>query len=218
MRLFIAMALLATIVGTANAESLFRASADMQVQHPYTPVSLIGVPMARAVGDTLTIQIAETAKQTTNGELKVTRTHAVEENGTGLFNGMIDFMADKVPFLGKYSSKLHAPSFDGMDNSNVLSSKAESSRSTALTDMVTCQVVQILPNGQLMVQGRKTIDVNRDRQDIYVSGIVNPFYLDKNNTVKSTMVGNFQMIQGGKGVVSRQQSDGIANKIYQFFN
>lgn len=218
MRLLTLTVLLGFLILPVQAESLFRASADYQVQRPYTPVSLIGVPLARAVGDTVTIQVSETAKQVTNAELKVTRTQTINENGTGLFNSMVDFMAGKLPFLSSYSEKLHAPSFNGLDNENNLGSKAESTRSTSLNDYIACQVVQILPNGNLLVQGHKTMDVNRDRQDIFVSGIVNPFYLNKNNTIMSNMVANFQMIQGGKGVISRQQSDGIANKIYQFFN
>lgn len=203
----------------ANAESLFRAAASYRENTPYTPPSLFTPPTPRNVGDMVTILINETSSLTSSAELKINRTQTVESNGSGMFNSMVDFFADKIPVVGKSIKKVvESPSFDGLDSANGFNSKGESSRDTSLKDTITCQVVQILPNGFLVVQGRKVAGINRDQQEFYVTGIVNPYYLDRQNQIASSQVGNFQLLQGGKGVISRTQSDGIANKIYQFFN
>jgi len=62
------------------------------------------------------------------------------------------------------------------------------------------------------------VQANKERGNLIVTGIVKPYYLDRNNQISSKQVANFQMLQAGKGVISRQQTDGIANKVYQFFN
>lgn len=204
----------------AHAESLFRANANYQEQKPFTPHSLYTQPKPAYVGDIVTILVDETTDLTSDAELKITRTQVINENGSSMFNSTLQFFANKIPFINasKIADKLSAPSYNGLDNANNLNSKAESTRSSSLTTNITCQVVQVLPNGYLMVQGRKLVEINKEHENLYVSGIINPYYLDKQNQIASSRVGNFQLIQGGKGVISRQQNDGLANKIYQFFN
>lgn len=204
---------------TAQAESLFRASTSYNAEEALKPRSLFTPPISREVGDLVTITINDVSTQTTKGELKVTRSQTINQNGSSLFNSMLGFMFGKLPIkTDKLVNALSAPNFNGLDNENNLGSKAESSRTNTFIDSVACQVVQVLPNGDLMVQGQKTIQASKERSDLIVTGIVRPFYLDRNNQIASKQVANFQMIQGGKGVISRQQNDGIANKIYQFFN
>jgi flagellar L-ring protein precursor FlgH len=215
----LALGILCATAPFSPAESLFRAGVRYDAREPLASRSLFTPPIARQVGDLVVILVDETTTHDTSAELKITRTQTIDENGSTLFNSMVGFVLDKLPFnTGKLANTLRSPSFNGLDNSNELDSKAESKRSTALTDNVACQVTQVLPNGDLMVQGEKVILFNKERQTLMVSGIVKPYYLDRNNQISSKMVGGFQMIQGGKGVISRQQNDGIANKIYQFFN
>lgn len=208
------------LVPAAHAESLFRASTTYNAQEPLKPRSLFTPPIAREVGDLITITIDDTSTLDTTSELKITRNQTINENGSSLFNNMVGFVLGKIPFINtsKVANTLQAPSFNGLNNANNMDSKAQTQRTTTITDSITCQVVQVLPNGDLMVQGQKTIQASKERADLMVTGIVRPYYLDRNNQIASSKVGNFQLIQGGKGVISRQQSDGIANKIYQFFN
>ncbi len=209
--------LLLETIPAAQAESLFRVTAKYNSQEPLKPRSLFTPPISREVGDLVTITVNEVTSDVTNAELKVTRTQAITQNGSSLFNNMMGFMLGKVG-AGAIKNTLSAPNFNGLDNSNTLSSKAESTRTTTITDNITCQVVQVLPNGDLVVQGQKTVQANKERGNLMVTGIVKPYYLDRNNQISSKLVANFQMLQAGKGVISRQQTDGIANKIYQFFN
>lgn len=209
--------------GLAWGESLFRTSATYNRNlQPYTPPSLITQPAPSHVGDIVTIIIEDEMEMATSAQLQVTREQMIDENGTGLLNSMIDFVVRKFQFADwkqdKVVNKLSVPSFNGLNNSNELTSGAESTRRTELTGQIACQVVQILPNGNMIVQGRKVVAINNERQDMYVTGIVNPYYLDRQNRIASNLVGNFQLVQAGEGVISRRQRDGFANRIFQFFN
>lgn len=215
----LSLAVVPAVCSSSFAESLFRASTSYDAQAPVYSRSLFTPPIAREVGDVVTILVDENSQQDNTAELKITRNQTIDENGSTLFNGALGFMLGKLPFkTGKIQSTLSAPSFNGMDNANTLNSKAESTRSTVLRDNIACQVAQVLPNGDLIVQGQKIIMTNKERQTLMITGIVKPYYLDRYNQISSKRVGNFQMIAGGKGVISRQQNDSIANKIYQFFN
>lgn len=202
-----------------QAESLYRASTTYAEQPPLSSRSLFSPPISRQVGDLVTIQISNTTQQDTSAELKITRTHVMSQNGSGLYNSMLSFFLNKLPFnTSRINQTLQAPTITGLNNANNLGSKAESTHSTTITDNITCQVTQVLPNGDLVVQGQKTILINKERSDLMVTGIVKPYYLDQYNQISSQRVGNFQMLQGGKGVISRQQNDSLANKVYQFLN
>jgi flagellar L-ring protein precursor FlgH len=218
--LLLSLALLQAFTVKAQAESLFRISTTQyNSQEPLKPHSLYTPPISHDVGDPVTITITESTTSDTTAELKVTRTQAITQNGSSLFNNMVGFFLGKVGMnTTRLRNTLSAPNFNGLNNNNTQDSKAEALRNTTIADSITCQVVQVLPNGNLMVQGQKVVQYNKERGNLIVTGIVNPFYLDKNNQISSQRVANFQMLQGGKGVISRQQTDGIANKIYQFFN
>jgi flagellar L-ring protein precursor FlgH len=217
-----AVSLLVALVAGASsgvqAESLFRASTAYQAQTPVTYRSLFVPPIARQVGDIVTITISDTVQTQDKTELKLERSRTMTNVGSSPYNQLINWAFGKFSLTRGLTDKLQGPQFSDQDSTNDLGSKAEMSRTTTLTDNITCQVVQVLPSGDLLVQGQKTVQMNKERQDLMVTGIVRPFYLDKNNQISSKQVANLQVIRAGKGVISRQQNDGAVNKIYQFFN
>jgi flagellar L-ring protein precursor FlgH len=74
-------------------------------------------------------------------------------------------------------------------------------------------VVQVLPNGNLMIQGRKTIAFAKEKADVYITGIVNPYFLNSENEIASQQVANMQVVVSGDGIISRTQNDSIFSKI-----
>ncbi|HEY9746831.1 MAG TPA: flagellar basal body L-ring protein FlgH [Oculatellaceae cyanobacterium] len=204
----------------ASAESLFRANATYNADMGYRPRSLFAPPIPQQVGDIVTIVINETTQTQDRAELKIDRNRRTDTTGSSPYNQLLSFAFGKFGWgwTDKLADKLSGPVITDNGSTNTLNSKAEENRVTAFRDSITCQVVQVLPNGDLVVQGQKTIQVNKERQDMMVTGIVKPYYVNRNNQIPSNMVANFQMIRGGRGVISRQQNDGIANKINQFFN
>ena len=207
-------------VQNTQAESLFRASTTYTAQTGYQPRSLFAPPIPHQVGDIVTILINETTQTSDQAELKIDRNRITDTTGSGPYNQLLTFALGKLPFgwTDKLADKLSGPVITDNGSTNILDSKAQNTRTTSFKDSITCQVTQVLPNGDLVVQGQKTMQNNKERQDMMVTGIVKPYYVNRTNQIPSNMVANFQMIRGGRGVISRQQNDGIANKINQFFN
>jgi flagellar L-ring protein precursor FlgH len=198
-----------SVVDNAAAESLFRAGANYNQQVGYTPSSFFAQPVPRGIGDIVTINIDEQSTLTNSASLSVEREQTVTDNKAGILSGLLHSVG--VP------ERFAFPTLNGINSENELDSSAQAQRSSRLQDRVTCQVVQVLPNGNLVVQGEKVVLVNKDRVNMVVSGIVNPYYVDNNNTIASTQVANFQMLMGGRGVINRQQNDGFTNKLYSVF-
>lgn len=206
--------------GLTYGESLFHASASFSEDAPMTPRALFTQPRPKYVGDIVTILVDESPMQQVNLQMRINKNHQLNENGSTLFNNMIRFYVDKIPFLRGKGQRYTdiAPNFNGMSNQNDLQTQVQNMKTTRYRDNITCQVVQVLPNGHLLVQGRKATMFSKERTDLFVTGIVNPYYLDNNNTINSRQVANMQFMMSGKGTISRQQNDSLPSKIYQFFN
>ncbi len=202
----------------SHAESLFHASTSYKSREPMTSRSLFTPPIPRQVGDIVTIVVDEEAISQDLSELKINRARNSNNTGGSAYNNLLGFFLDKLPFTGKLNNFLEGPTINDSTNQNALTSKAENIRNTRFRDRITCQVVQILPNGDLVIQGQKTMQLNKERQDMMLTGIVRPYYVDRNNEISSRQVAGLQLIRGGKGVISRQQNDTITDKVYQFFN
>ena len=86
-------------------------------------------------------------------------------------------------------------------NNQQLQGQGTTSRGSTLTTTVTAEVTDVLPNGNLVVQGEKEISVNSEKQIITVRGIVRPDDLSPVNSVPSDRVARMEIRVNGKGVV-----------------
>ena len=80
---------------------------------------------------------------------------------------------------------------------------------------VSCTVIDVLPNGNLVIQGQRMVDVNNDSEIIQISGIIRPADINSKNTVNSHQVAQFNVSLTGKGVVNSKQTPGFMST---FFN
>jgi len=74
-------------------------------------------------------------------------------------------------------------------------------RTTVISTTLGTRVVQVLPNGYLVVEGVKEIRVSSEQQVITVRGVVRPADLGPNNVVQSDLIGQLEVSVNGKGVV-----------------
>lgn len=192
-----------------HAESLFRAGIAYQTSQPYSPGSLFTLPRAKTIGDMVTITIAESNQVVYQSNNNTTKNQSLTENTTSILNriGLHLFNRDNI-----------LPSVSGLDVQDKSTLRAQNQKVYTFKDSITCQVVQVLPNGFLVVQGRKQMFQSKDRQDLIVSGIVNPYQLTANNSVPSTMVANLNVQVTGRGPTERREGDGIIGKYFRVFN
>lgn len=155
---------------------------------PNAGYSDLGIDLrASRVDDIVTILVVERASAVTKGTVRSSRASKANA-GIGAI-GIIPRAASPLPNLARMSSEA------------TLDGEGATSRETALTAALTARVVDVLPNGYLVVEGSKRTAVNSEQQTVTVRGIVRPVDLSPNNSVHSDRVAQMEIFLNGKGVV-----------------
>jgi flagellar L-ring protein precursor FlgH len=142
---------------------------------------------ASQVDDVLTIVVAEAASAVSTGATKTQRNSSTANSITAL--------AGVTKAAGPWGN------LAGVNGSTQLSGQGTTSRSTTLNTTVTARITQVLPNGGLLVEASKDIEVNGERQTITVRGVARPADIDPTNSVQSNRLANLEVRVNGKGVV-----------------
>ena len=197
----ITLLILLTTAVSVNAESLFTLGAS-QTFAP-TPKSLYGGVQARSVGDLISILMVESISMTDDIAYTSAKKSTTVDNFSNFLNSF--FNHDVI------NSNLN--NFGG---SNTVDNSAGTSRKMTFGDIISVQVVQQMPNGNLVVQGKKTIVNSNERMDLLVTGVVDPRSINALGQVSSNRVANLQFAQSGRGSVSRSGNEGIINKFIKY--
>jgi len=88
------------------------------------------------------------------------------------------------------------------------SGEADSSQSNSLTGEITVTVVDILPNGNLVVQGEKWFTLNQGKEYIRIAGVVRPLDVLPNNTLSSSKLADAQIVYSGEGFLADANNQG----------
>jgi flagellar L-ring protein precursor FlgH len=192
-----------TVLNTpVYAESLFRAGIT-QESFPVVPRSLFSGVKAKGIGDLVTVVISETLTSSDDLKLDISKDSTTTDNFRGLLNTLLP--GKPVP-----------AGIDGFGGSHTTSNQSTIDRKKKIADTVTAQVVQVLPNGNLVIQGKKTQINQGEKVDVILSGIIDPRLLSTSGSINSSQVANLQLAVVGKGTVSRSDSEGTVNKVIRY--
>lgn len=145
---------------------------------------------ARFVGDTITVKITENTSATKKASNKLDR--------TGSQTAAID------AFAGFPVGGLVGLSLDANSGTN-FNGKGEASNSAVFSGNITVTVIDVLPNGNLLVSGEKQISVGAEQEFIRVSGVVNPAFVDFFNTVESAKIADARIEYKSSGQIAEGQ-------------
>lgn len=154
---------------------------------------------ARYVGDVITINIVENTQASKNSETKAERNSSV--------NATVPTIAG-LPFKSFQGMGLNAgnnTSFDGAGSNT---------SSNAFRSTITCTVIEVLPNGNLLVSGEKQIALKEGEEFVRFSGIVNPTTITSLNTVQSTQVADARLEFKANGFVDTAQVMGWLGRFF----
>jgi flagellar L-ring protein precursor FlgH len=143
---------------------------------------------ARNVNDIVTIIVSEQASAVSSGVTKTQRSSSA--------NAGITSAAGPLAVPGRLADLLT------VNGNNQLNGQGTTSRITTLTTTITARVVDVLPNGFLVVEGSKTVLVNSENQVVTLRGVVRPYDLSRANTVLSESVAEMELKINGRGVVN----------------
>lgn len=151
---------------------------------------------ARQVGDLLTVSVNITDKATFDNETKRSRTNKED-------SGVSDFAGSKL-LTGKAALVMPGKILTA-DSTAQSDGKGSVNRQEALQTNVAAVVTQILPNGNLVVEGRQEIRVNFEIRELIVAGIVRPEDIQSDNTIDSTKIAQARIAYGGRGQITDVQ-------------
>lgn len=190
----------ALLVPTVQAESLFTLGASQN--YAGVPRSLFGGVQAHQIGDLLSIIMSENITVSDNLSYASTKSSNTVDTFTSFLKDWLHLSSLK--------------SADGFGGSNEVSNSANGARQMAFGDRIAVQVVQQLPNGNLSVQGKKTLVNGNERMDFIVTGVVDPRWLNVDGEIYSYNVSNLQFALSGRGNISRNQNEGIFNRFIKY--
>jgi flagellar L-ring protein FlgH len=150
---------------------------------------------AMRVGDILTVKVRITDSANISNQTQRSRKNGEEMGAASLFG-----MESKLIPDGTDASA--AVDVESTSSSNGAGSVK---RSEALTTNVGAVITQILPNGNMVIEGRQEVRVNFEMRELIVAGIVRPEDVASDNTIDSTKIAQARISYGGRGQISDVQ-------------
>lgn len=154
---------------------------------------------ARMVGDTITIRISE------NVAAKQETTSSIEKKGN------VSSEIEAVPLIN--STRLARLGAAGSSN-NKFDGKGTTQSTGNFNGSITATVIEVLPNGHLIVSGEKQIGVGQNVDVLRFSGQVDPVTIQPGNSVASTQVANVRVAQVGRGAQAEAQGIGWVARFF----
>jgi flagellar L-ring protein precursor FlgH len=151
---------------------------------------------AARIGDLLTVTVNITDKANIANETQRSRTAKDD-------SGITDFVGSKT--LGATASKVLPGRILTADSTSSSDGKGSVNRQEALQTNVAAVVTQVLPNGNLVVEGKQEIRVNFEIRELIVAGIVRPEDIQSDNTIDSSKIAQARIAYGGRGQITDVQ-------------
>lgn len=152
--------------------------------------------VARRVGDVLMIRVDET----TIANFAATTEASKNDNNsisTQFFNNFLDHLLRPVTTSGK---------------SNV-SGDGKTSQQSKMSATMSVVVKQVLSNGNLVIEGRRSLITNKQTQTLVLSGVVRQEDVGADNTVSSAKIAEAEIKMDGSGLISQRQRKGLLTQV-----
>ena len=186
------LALVLLLASASPAQNLYKKA--------HKPVNNIGDTRATVVGDILTVIIKEGAKL--KQEDKVNRT-----TSTSLAARLESYNLDNT-FSGGILPKFEAK------QSRTHEGNAKQEKDSTIETRIAVIVVDVLPNGNLVVAGSRIVLVDDEEKTFRISGLVRPLDIAKDNTVASSMVADARVAITGDGANTRATTKGPVGRFF----
>jgi flagellar L-ring protein precursor FlgH len=174
------------IADTYQSNSLYRTSAK----------GFFKDERAHRIGDIVTILVSVNDRAKISNTTQRNRSSSNSAGMGGIFGAAVDNLSGGAIDPGSAIDFTSGINDAGAGSVN---------RSEALNTSIAAVITQILPNGNLVVEGRQEVRVNFEVRDLIVSGIVRPSDIQANNTIASTKIAEARISYGGRGQITDVQ-------------
>jgi flagellar L-ring protein FlgH len=155
---------------------------------------------AREKGDTVTVVITEQASASKEATTGTSRSAAITAGIPNLLG-----LESNIPNISKWidvSKLLNANTSSKYDGSG------STTRKENLSATISARVVDVLSNGNMLIEGRRSVKVNSEDQIIVLEGTVRPKDISADNVIYSTQIADARISYSGKGIISDRQRPG----------
>lgn len=142
---------------------------------------------ASRVNDLVTIIVNENTSAVATGDVKTARTSSAQS--------AIQAAGGVTRAVGPWANLAKA------NTATALQGQGSTSRGATLTTTMSARITHLLPNGYLVVEGVKRVQVNSENQIITVRGVLRPVDLDVTNSIPSDRIAQMEVQVNGKGVI-----------------
>lgn len=170
------------------------------IYQTHSTLSLYKDSRATDVGDVVTIIFEERTQSSKSAGTSISKESENEILNPTLFGNLL--RGHTEPLGNEIES---ASDFEG---------QAESDQRNSLSGTLTAVVAEVLPNGLLLVQGEKWLNLNRGEEYLRVSGLLRPEDIDGNNTVSSLRLADARIAYSGTGALANSNSAGWLTRFF----
>ena len=171
------------------------------IYQPAVAVTLFEDYKARRVGDILTVVLMEETNARKSADASSSREASAQVVDPIVFGRPVT--NNGVPILN--TDVTGSQDFNG---------EGEAAQSNMLEGSITVTVADVLPNGNLVVQGEKWIRINRGEEFLQLRGIVRPVDISTGNSVLSTQIADAELGYGGTGQVASASRQGWLSRFF----
>jgi flagellar L-ring protein FlgH len=147
---------------------------------------------AHRPGDLIVVQLVDTFSAATSGENKTSRQFSTQSAITGL--------------LGNIGPNNAMQNLLNANSNTALDGKGASTMSSNLQLNLSGRVVEVMPNGVMVIEASRDFTVGNDRQTVVLHGLVRPGDIASNNSVLSSSITSLELAIKGKGAVASASS------------
>jgi len=171
---------------------------------------LFSDPKARGINDIVIIQISENSTASNKAGLSTSKKSSADMGISALFG---------------LENKLKTDNFDpsamiGHNTTKSDQGEGESTRESKISAYIAARVVEVLPNESLLIEAKKEVMINKEKQVVVLRGMIRPVDITWDNTISSNKIADMQILFSGRGPVSEQTRRGwlswVLNVIWPF--
>lgn len=159
---------------------------------------------AQHIGDIITIVITEASQASEKATTDTGRQSSIDA-------GVPNFLGYQATVPGKNLNLSHVIQ---ANTANTFSGTGETTRQGTLSATISAKVVDVLPNGNLAIEGKRELYVNNEKKEILLQGMVRPKDISANNSILSTQIADAKVIYTGIGVLGEKQRPGWLTRVF----
>jgi flagellar L-ring protein precursor FlgH len=171
---------------------------------PKRKLTLFADVRAYEVGDIVSVVLVESTSAAKSADTELDKGSSVDIANPTIVGAPVEWSTNG----NSYNLNM------GLDSTSSFGGEASSSQNNSLLGAIAVQVSHVLPNGNLVIQGEKWIQINQGDEYIKLRGIIRPEDLSATNSIPSTLVADARISYGGTGPLEETNSPGWLTRFF----